>query len=207
MNYPEIVRAGYNAIAGKYLASRTRDSEDILLLDELTRRLQRGAHILDAGCGAGIPVAQILSRDFRVTGVDFSISQVELARQHVPQASFLCQDMTALGFPAESFDAVCSYYAIIHIPRQEHRQILQGFHRLLKKDGLALLCLGWDDLEDDIEEDYLGTRMYWSHFGSRTYLAMLEKCPFQVLLAKRITDASFPEGGHLFVLAQKGPMP
>ena len=51
--YKETVKAGYNVIANRYLAERTRDSEDVLLLNELIERLPADASMLDAGCGAG----------------------------------------------------------------------------------------------------------------------------------------------------------
>jgi ubiquinone/menaquinone biosynthesis C-methylase UbiE len=113
MGYKETVRNGYNAIANQYLETRAKKSTDVALLDDFTKRLQSDAKILDAGCGAGIPVAEILSRRFDVTGVDFSEKQVELARKNVPDATFICQDMTQLDFPAQSFDGICSFYAII----------------------------------------------------------------------------------------------
>lgn len=201
--YKDVVKAGYNAIANRYLASRTLYSEDVRLLGELTQRLPAGARILDAGCGAGVPVARLLSSAFDVTGVDFSESQIELARQNVPGATFICQDMTALDFPEDTFDAVCSYYAIIHIPREEHRALFRKFHGILKASGLALLCLGAEDLQDDIDANYLGAEMYWSHFDAPTYLAMLKECGFRVLWSKTVADETCPGAGHLFVLAQK----
>jgi len=203
MDFKETVRAGYNRIADRYLQERTRDSEDIRLLDELIRRLPAGAEVLDAGCGAGVPVAQILSQKFHVTGVDFSESQIELAQKHVPNARFICQDMTTLDFDDNTFDAICSYYAIIHIPREEHKALFANFHRMLKPQGLALLCLGAENLIDDIDENYLGTRMYWSHFDSETYLRMLKETGFSMIWARRVEDATCEGAGHLFVLAQK----
>jgi SAM-dependent methyltransferase len=150
-----------------------------------------------------VPVALFLSQFFTVTGIDFSPEQIRRARASVPQVTFLCQDMTALAFAAESFDAICSYYAIIHIPRQEHRGILYTFHRLLKPGGLALLCLGAGDLEADVDENYFGTRMYWSHYDAETNLRLLQERGFQIIWAKRVADTSFPGADHLFVLAQK----
>ena len=61
MDYKATVRAGYNKIANRYLAERTRDSEDVRLLDDAFKRLPAGAQVLDAGCGAGIPIGQMLS--------------------------------------------------------------------------------------------------------------------------------------------------
>ncbi|MEW5925129.1 MAG: class I SAM-dependent methyltransferase [Candidatus Zixiibacteriota bacterium] len=203
MDKKNIVKAGYDKIARDYLASRSTDSEDVRLLDELVQRLPRGAKVLDAGCGAGVPITQLLSRQFDVTGIDFSETQIELARKSVPQARFICQDITNLDFPEASFDAICSYYAIIHIPRREHAAILQSFYRLLKPSGLALLCLGADDLDDDIVEDYLGARMYWSHYDAETNLKLIEAAGFDLIWSKMVADATCPGSGHLFVLVQK----
>lgn len=203
MDYKETVKAGYNKIAGQYLAERTRDSEDIRLLDDLIARLSDDAKVLDAGCGAGIPVAQILSDRFELTGVDFSEAQIDLARRHVPGAQFVCQDMTKLDYPKDTFDAIVSYYAIIHIPREQHRSLFVNIQRMLKREGFALLCLGAESLVDDIDENYLGTRMYWSHFDADTYLEMLEVIGFKLVWSRIVRDESCEGGGHLFVLAQK----
>jgi ubiquinone/menaquinone biosynthesis C-methylase UbiE len=204
MDYKETVKAGYNAIADRYLAERTRDSQDVVLIKELIEKLPDDAHVLDAGCGAGVPIAEILSLRFKVTGVDFSEAQIALAKKNVPAGTFICTDMTQLGFPENSFDGICSYYAIIHIPREEHEPLLRNFHRMLKPNGHVLLCLGAQHLIDDIDENYLGTRMYWSHYDSETYLKILRDCGFSLIWSKYVGDESFGENaGHLFVLAQK----
>ena len=203
MDFKKTVKEGYNAIADRYLAERTRDSEDVRLLDELIERLPRNANVLDAGCGAGVPISQMLSEHFYVTGVDFSEAQIELAKKHVPKGNFICQDMTKLDFPDGSFDGICSYYAIIHIPREEHRSLLANFYRMLKPGGFALLCLGAEHLVDDIDENYLGTRMYWSHYDTKTYLKMLKDCGFLIIWSRRVADETCEGSGHLFVLVQK----
>ena len=203
MDFKKTVKDGYNTIADRYLAERTRDSQDVRLLNEFMERLPAGAEVLDAGCGAGIPISQILSERFKVMGVDFSDAQIELARKNVPGARFICEDMTRLNFPDETFDGITSYYAIIHIPRAEHQALLDNFHRMLKPGGLALLCLGAEHLIDDVDEDYLGTRMYWSHYDTDTYLKILKQGGFSIIWSKHVTDATCEGAGHLFVLIQK----
>ncbi|HEX9837901.1 MAG TPA: class I SAM-dependent methyltransferase [Anaerolineales bacterium] len=203
MDFKKTVKQGYNAIADRYLAERTRDSEDVGLLDEFIERLPANAKVLDAGCGAGIPISQMLSDHFDVTGVDFSEAQIKLAKKNVPKAKFICQDMTKLDFPEDTFDGICSYYAIIHIPREEHQPLLANFYRMLKPGGFALLCLGAEHLVDDIDENYLGTRMYWSHYDIDTYLKILKDCGFSVIWSKRVVDETCEGSGHLFVMPQK----
>jgi ubiquinone/menaquinone biosynthesis C-methylase UbiE len=203
MDFKKTVKEGYNAIADRYLAERTRDSEDVRLLQEFIERLPADANVLDAGCGAGIPISQRLSERFQVTGVDFSEAQIELAKKNVPNAAFLCEDMTELDFPENSFEGITSYYAIIHIPREEHQSLLANFHRMLKPGGIALLCLGAEHSVEDIDENFLGARMYWSHYDTKTYLKMLHECGFSILWSTRVEDATCEGAGHLFVLVKK----
>jgi ubiquinone/menaquinone biosynthesis C-methylase UbiE len=203
MDFKKTVKEGYNNIAERYLAGRTRDSEDVQLLDDFIERLPENSKVLDAGCGAGVPISQILSEHFAVTGVDFSEAQIELAKKNVPNATFICEDMTKFNFPENTFDGITSYYAIIHIPREEHQPLLANFHRILKPGGIALLCLGAENLIDDIDENYLGTRMYWSHYDTETYLKILNDCGFSIIWSRRVADETCEGAGHLFVLVQK----
>jgi SAM-dependent methyltransferase len=206
MDYKNIVRSGYDKVADRYLAEReasAKDAENVRLLADFIELLSPKSRVLDAGCGAGIPIAKMLAEHFDVIGVDFSSEQIERAKRNVPNAHFFCQDMTELDFPDDSLDGICSYYAIIHIPREEHASLLTNFHRMLRAGGVALLCLGADDLDNDIDEEFLGTRMYWSHYDSETYRKMLRKSGFTIIWAKLVNDETHEGSKHLFVLAQK----
>jgi SAM-dependent methyltransferase len=203
MDKKTIVRNGYNSIVEAYCSIRKDYSEDVDLLNLLIDRLPKGSLILDAGCGSGIPITKILSQTFQVIGIDFAEKQVSLAQKQVSNANFICQDMTNLGFRELAFNAICSYYAIIHIPRIYHAGIFKRFYSLLQPSGFALLCLGASDLEEDVVENYLGSRMYWSHFNADTNLRLLKETGFNINFSKIVADASHPTSSHLFVLAQK----
>jgi SAM-dependent methyltransferase len=204
LNGPEIVRQGYDRIAARYLHSRAAASPEVPLLAQLTSRLPLDAPVLDAGCGAGVPVTRALARRYDVTGADFSLAQLHLARDLVPNAHFVCQDLTHLGFRDGIFAAVCCFYAIIHIPRDLHRSVLAAFHRILAPGGLALLCLGVDGIAEDIEDDYFGSPMYWSQFDETTNRLMVQEAGFEEIWSAVVPDPLYGEGEHLFVLAQKG---
>ena len=90
------------------------------------------------GCGAGVPVTHWLAQRFEATGVDVSAKQLELARQHVPAASFVRADMSELDFPAGSFDAVVAFYSIIHVPRMEHPALVSRIYSWLRPGGRFL---------------------------------------------------------------------
>lgn len=207
MDNKETVRAGYERAAETYLADRPQESPDVAALARLLDRLPPGALVLDAGCGAGLPILRQLAGEHRAVGVDFSSRQLVLAAGHVPAAVGLaCMDLTRLGFAAGAFDAIVAYYAIIHIPRAAHAAILADFHRLLRPGGLAFLCLGAMDIDEDIDDDFYGVTMYWSHFDAPANLALLRAAGFEVLWSETISDSLGGEaatGGHLFVLASR----
>ena len=134
-----IVRAGYDAIAERYLSwseSVDNDPRD-RFLDELARRLPDGARVLDLGCGAGIPSTRLLSERFEVVGVDISEVQLQLARKNVPKAQFAHGDFSELAFPDGSYDAIAAFYSISHVPRDEHAQLFTRVAGWLKPGGAA----------------------------------------------------------------------
>lgn len=119
-DFIKLAQQGYDYIARDYLAWR---AEEPLLfraeLQDLRDRLRPDAAVLDVGCGAGVPFTQWLSERFRVTGIDISEEQLNLARGNVPRAMFLRQDMVAQNAlcAPQSFDAITCFYALIHVPR------------------------------------------------------------------------------------------
>jgi SAM-dependent methyltransferase len=158
--------------------------------------------MLDAGCGSGYPVTQFLAQYFQVTGIDFAQKQIQLAKNKVPGAEFISADIANLPIRENAFDAICSYYAIIHIPRSEHQKVLDDFLNILRPGGLALLCMGAGDLPNDTSR-YHNAPMFWSHFNRDANLDMIKGIGFHILWSKTIVDPTHPPSEHLFVLAQK----
>jgi SAM-dependent methyltransferase len=199
-----IVRAGYDRIAAEYLAARPRDAGDVRLLTELVARVPAGGRVLDAGCGAGVPVADGLQRvGLEVVGLDLARAQLELARRLVPAVNVVQADLTALPFAAAGFDAVVSFYAVIHVPRAEHAAVFAEVWRVLRPGGAALLCLGASDLAADLDpESWLGTPMFWSHFDAATNLTLLREAGFRVVLHRLVPDP-MGHGQHLFALVER----
>jgi len=135
--------------------------------------------------------------------VDISEVQVARARDLVPAARFLCADMTALDFPAGSFEAIVSFFAIIHVPLDEQPAILKNIHRWLKPGGYLLATVGsgaWTGTEND----WHGAPMYWSHFDAQTNLRLIEEAGFQIRTAQEETAEEHGQPAtFLWVIARK----
>jgi len=203
------VESGYDLMAEQYLA--TKDHEDPLALtalEDLASLLPRQAVVLDLGCGAGVPVTRWLSdRGFAVTGVDVSARQLDLARNYVPEATFIKADMTEVTFAPGSLDAVVAFHSIIHVPRTEHPALLERVHRWLRPEGAFLATMTLTDYEgrDDDWEGW-GAPMLWSHYDGDTNVAMLREAGFGIHYAEPRTGGGPGEESEtwLWVLARKG---
>ncbi len=204
MTRPEkrVVQEGYDRVASSYLQARPHDGEDIALLAGVLHDLPIHSRVLDAGCGSGIPVAtQLLEAGHDVAGLDLSSGQLSLARSNVATCQLVQGDLVSLPFSNGAFDAVVSYYAIIHVPREEYEALFTEIHRVLRHDGRALLCLGWGDLPEDRDPNsWLGVPMFWSHFDEKVNLALLSRVGLIPQWSKQVAD---PMGhtSHQFVLS------
>ena len=179
IDYRALVRAAYNRCAIHYAEQRctTADAE----LSLITERLTPGSSTLDVGCGAGVPVARHLAKTFSVTGIDVSSSMIALARKNVPSARFIHADVMEVEFPERSFDAIVSFYAIFHIPRQEHLNLFRRFEQWLRPGGLLLFTVARnDDGPGYTEDDFFDETMYWSNFGPSTYRKLLADSGFRI---------------------------
>lgn len=76
-----------------------------------------------------MPVARRLAGRHEVTGVDPSPVQVARARELVPDATFVCADMTAVTLPDEDFAAVVCLFALIHLPLAEQSTLLRAVRK------------------------------------------------------------------------------
>jgi cyclopropane fatty-acyl-phospholipid synthase-like methyltransferase len=200
----ELVRRGYDQAAASYHAARTLDGPDVALLVDLHQRLRPGARILDVGCGAGVPVARRLTElGHEVVGLDLSMAQLVLARDQVPDLRIVAAEMSALPITSSAFHALVSYYAVIHVPREDHAAVFDEFRRVLQPGGWVLVCVGSDDNPEDRDAaSWLGTPMYWSHFDAETTLALVSGARFRVEDSWEIRDPMEEQGSHRFVLAQ-----
>jgi ubiquinone/menaquinone biosynthesis C-methylase UbiE len=200
----QTVEAGYDELAPRFgeWAARVEGDPWERFLSELAGRLERGASVLDLGCGNGRKIARLANR-FDVTGVDISEEQLRLARAEIPDAEFVHADLAELDLPAESYDAVTALYSISHVPREEHAALFGKIARWLRSGGLFVASLSANGT-DDWTEEWLGVEMFFSGFDADTNRRLVREAGFELVVDDVVsmqepdTEASF-----LWVLARK----
>ena len=211
MNPKELVRKGYNLAAYAHRDDRGRSPfkngfSYRAWSDELGRRLERGAKILDLGCGNGLPMAKSLAKRFDVLGIDLSDIQVRRAKKLVPGASFRRGDMCKLRIARSSLDSVVCLYALIHVPRREQRTVIRNVSRWLKPGGLFLLIVGMNAGEGG-DSDWLGVKgadMFWAQEDLATYERWFSEEGFRISRKRRIPEGDVAH--QLYLLAKRGPL-
>lgn len=190
----QIVASGYDACGARYDAERAREPSPELA--QLVEVLPRDARVLDIGCGGGRPVTTALAENFDVVGVDISPEQIERARGQVPKASFIASDIMAQHFAPASFDAVVAFYALFHVPRDEHRALLEKVATWLRPGGHLLATLAHTSHPGYTEPDFFGAQMYWSHFEPDWYAKLLDELGFDILASGELDHGYRDAGGH-----------
>jgi SAM-dependent methyltransferase len=198
-----LVAAGYDAMADtweKWSAGITDDPRHTWL-ERLAARLTDGARVVELGCGNGTRETAELARRFELTGVDLSAEQLRRARERVPGATFLRDDLTTVDFPDGSLDAVCAFYVLNHVPRELLPGLFARVHRWLRPHGLFLAALGASDIPN-WQGEWLGVPMYFSGHEPQQNRALL--AAFE-LVADEVVSITEPEGVVTFhwVLARR----
>ena len=201
----ELVGRGYDAISDHFNEWRERIVGDPRRewASKLESRLDDGARVLELGCGAAAPDTVQLAERFQVTGVDISAEQLRRARAALPEATFIEADFTELELEPESFDAVVSFYAFNHVPRELLAPTFARIHRWLVPGGLVMTALGTSDTDGWVGE-WLGAPTFFSSFPPETNTRLVTEAGFEILRDELATFRE-PEGDVTFqwILAKR----
>lgn len=195
----DLVRESYNKVADNYSLKRDLFKNQTYL-EMLVEKLNPGSTVLDLGCGAGIPIDKFLAKyRYKIIGLDISEKQIELAKRNLPSQTFEVKDISELKRNEYQVDAVVSFYAIFHIPREQHEELFKKINSFLPDNGLILVTMGSSEWEGT-EEDFHGAKMYWSHYRAEKNKEIVQQAGFEILF-----DEVDNSGGekHLVILARK----
>jgi SAM-dependent methyltransferase len=198
----DVVRRGYDAVSVRYDSWSGGEGKYGRWLAEIAERMPPAAAVLDLGCGSGLPVARHLTgAGCQVTGVDISEVQISRARELVPAGEFLQADIGAVAFGPESFDAVVSFFALIHLPLEDQPRLLSRIADWLRPGGLLVATTGywaWTGYEENWLD--AGAPMWWSHADAATYRSWIAQAG---LVVEREEFVPEDDGGHALFWASR----
>lgn len=120
---------------------RGKDWEQLEIgVKDVTQKLslKRGEKFLDAGCGSGIFLSELIKNvQVNGLGVDFSSSHIRFAKENFPQVDFLIAPVEAMPFKSSCFDKILSY-SVLHC-LDDWKKALDEFLRISKPGGKILI--------------------------------------------------------------------
>lgn len=154
------------------------------------RSVLPGGRILDAGCGTGSLIIQLVLRGYEVCGIDMSEDSVrrtdELLRQFAPNAKSVIKEGSAehIDFPDRYFDTVVAAEVLEHV--EDDSLAVQEFYRVLKRGGACVITVPANPLLWDISDEMAGHKRRYS---KDDLLLLFNSANFQV---ERLIFMGFP---------------
>jgi len=183
LHYQRIEDA-YDGIAPEYARSNAEMPPEIIERGiRFLAYLALGARILDVGCGAGRDMAWMEERGFSVTGIDLSTGMLAQARTHV-KGELLQMEMSALTFPAASFEGIWCNASLLHVPKVQVPTVLRQMRRVLVPEGMLYLGIqegsgeGW-------EVTRFGVERFFARYALDEIEALLSQAGFSLLEYER----------------------
>jgi cyclopropane fatty-acyl-phospholipid synthase-like methyltransferase len=180
VNPKRIVADGYDQLGSAFPAWVAESGSEVRswFLGEVLARVGEGSGVIELGCGPGTAAAA-LSSGRRYVGVDLSHVQLSIARQRVPEATFVRGDLTAMEFRPASFDGAVAFYVFMHVPQEQLASTFERIFAWLRPGGWLMLSLSTIAAGDRVEE-WLDVPMYFARFTPGLSERLLNKAGFDI---------------------------
>ncbi|GAA4583043.1 class I SAM-dependent methyltransferase [Planotetraspora phitsanulokensis] len=187
--YRALQAEAFNRIGVRYDDAFPHKEGQVAAGEWLIKQLRPGSRVLDVGCGTGAPSAQQFAQaGCDVTGIDISPVMLEIARQNVPEGTFLELDVLELDDSLGAFDAVTAFFSLLMLPRAGITEALGKIHAALAPGGLFSLSMVEIDL-DDVPFQFLGAPVRVTGYLRDEMRAAVEDAGFTVLTENHISYA------------------
>lgn len=146
----------WNRLSNPY--SRIEYESTLYLIEKY---FPNNGHIIDIGSGPGRYSLELLKRGYKVSLLDISKNELDIARRKIDEANLTAEDYyckSALeleSFEDETFDGVLVMGPLYHLHSLKERQkVLKDTYRILKDNGIALISYinTWGALKASVSE-------------------------------------------------------
>ena len=98
-----------------------------------------GSRVLEVGCGNGKTAVALARRGYRVTGMDFSQKAIDICRELILDADFVCASVLNIPFENGSFDGISAFHVLEHLTDEELNKASEELYRVMKTGGYLLV--------------------------------------------------------------------
>ena len=143
---------GYYNKNSKNFYERTINTDLQGVYQRFLKYMSKESRILDAGCGVGRDSKFFISKGHEVVPFDGSVEMVRITSDLLgkPALHILFQD---INFSNE-FNAVWANASLLHVPYENLRRIIQGFHKSLLPSGILYASFKYGTSMRQVEDRF-----------------------------------------------------
>lgn len=105
--------------------------------------VEKGATVLDLGCGWGRILKPVMDRGARGIGLDISGEMLSRSYEHLRRSGhrppLIRADGSRLPFKSERFDMIYSFLVLQHLSKRDGEAVFREIERVLKPNGVAYI--------------------------------------------------------------------
>jgi ubiquinone/menaquinone biosynthesis C-methylase UbiE len=187
----------YDLIAEWYASERIGQT-GIPEVQALASSIPLGSHVLDIGCGNGIPITRaLLDAGHQVTGLDSSSAMLARFHMNCPDTTAVHSTVQCCPFPDATFDAAVAWGVMFHLRPDDQIKAIANVSRVLKAGAPFLFTSGDVDDFDGKEDTMNGVTFRYFSFSNENYRRVLKEQGFTLVSVQ--VDA----GKNTYYLATK----
>lgn len=180
---------GYEQIASKFILHREHAANAIgaSTVRKWAQSLPHRSHVLDLGCGTGIPISKVLMDEgLTVYGIDASPTLLNTFQQNFPNVPAVCEAVEESPFFNRQFDAIVAWGLIFLLSEEAQKKVILKSAHALNTGGKFLFTAPLQETEwKDIMTGHVSQSM-----GKEKYLEILSASGFGLV------DTFEDEGGN-----------
>ncbi len=146
-------------------------------------RLLPSGKILEIGSGGGRDAKELVELGYEYVGTDISTGLLEVARQNLPNETFLNQSVYDLDFQGEKFDGFWASAVLLHIPKDRMNEALARIKSVLVTRAIGFISLK-DGIGEKVEHDEINGKQlerFFSYWQKDEFAKMLQENGYTVI--------------------------
>lgn len=117
--------------------------------------------VVEIGCGDGRDATEITKRVKSYIGVDPSEGLLSVARNDLPEASFVLADALSYDYP-QNIDIIFAFASLLHVNKDDLSLVFKKIHTSLNPEGILYIALKESSAyKEEIKSDAYGQRMFY----------------------------------------------
>ncbi|MGB8816175.1 MAG: class I SAM-dependent methyltransferase [Minisyncoccia bacterium] len=187
------------------MAMGDRTAEGIFIKKLIKQYNSKAKTVLELGCGTGAFLKYLSNHGYKMAGIDLSQEMLEIARQKVPNANLLCQNMAIFSLQLKFDVVLCLFDSINHlIDYNDWEKVFLQTYLHLNDSGLFIfdintkskldILAGSDPIVNEVDNKIISMKVILKNNIYNWNIKIVEKQPndSEMIYLENIQEQSFP---------------